>query len=636
MATTIGPKIGIDGEKEYRAEINNIIQQGKTLDAQMRAVAASFDAQAGSEEAAAKQSDLLNQRIEAQREYVAKLADMVAKSAEQTGENSSQTLKWKEALANAETQLATLESTADDSGEEVEDLGEEMVQAGQGAIALGDMIKAHVIGEAIISGVKDLANGIKEVGKAMVATVKDSAAYADEILTLSTNTGLGTDTLQEFQYMAELTDTSLDTITGSLTKLTKNMASAKTGTGAASDAFAALGVSVTDSTGELRSNEDVFYDVIDALGRMDNATERDATAMAIFGKSAQDLNSLIAVGADGIAAYAQEAHDVGYVLDSETLGSLGAADDAFRRLDNMVTAAKNNLGAALAPAVTDVAEQMLTTFTPAIEDVIGGLAEIFSGDSDKGIGMITEGVGQVAEAIAGRMPEFITLGSNILMAIVQAVIENLPQLLQSGGQIVGQLIAGLVRMIPELLRQAPSLVMAVVEGLKAAWPEIIAAGGALIQQFGSGLRDWLHAVRGWGQDMIDNFINGIVERAQALWDTVKGIAGGIKSFLGFSEPDKGPLSNFHTFAPDMIRLFAEGIRDNAWRVQDAVNGLALNVDAAMTAIQPRILPGGGSSFNMGGITVNIYDAGQRDNDDLVDKIMYRIQDAVAQKQGVFA
>lgn len=637
MATSIGPTIGIDGEREYRDAINNIIQQGKTLDAQMRAVAAGFDASTASEEDAAKQTDLLNQRIETQRSYVQQLADMVAKSSEQTDENSTQTLKWKEALANAEGQLATLEGQAAGSGDQVEDLGQEMEDAGQSALSLGDFIKANVISEAIIGGFKALASAAKEFASAMVDTVKDSAAFADNILTLSTNTGLSTETLQEFQYMAELTDTSVETITGSLTKLTKNMSSAQGGSKSTAEAFKALGVNITDSNGHLRDNEAVFMEVIDALGKIPNATERDAMAMTLFGKSAQDLNSLIATGADGIAAYAKEAHDVGYVLDSETLSSLGAADDAFQRLNLMVESAKNNLGAALAPAITGVATEMLTTFTPAIQDVVGGLAEVFSGDSDKGIGMITEGVGAVVDAIAGKMPEFLQLGGSMLEAIVRALIANLPQLLQSGGQMVGELIAGIVQLVPELISMAPELIMAIVDGLMAAWPSIKAAGSDLVNKVGEGFMGVLSNAWTWGRDLIDNFIGGIQEKASALWQEVQDIAGGIADFLGFSEPDKGPLSDFHTFGPDMMKLYAKTIADNAWRVQDAVSALALEVDATLAGIEPAYAPtAGGYSMNMGGITVNIYDAGERDNDDLVDEIMYRMQLAVSQKQGVFS
>lgn len=161
---------------------------------------------------------------------------------------------------------------------------------------------------------------------------KESAAYADNILTLSLTTGQTTDQLQEFSYASELIDVSLDTLQGSLTKLTNNMQDTANGTGNAQAAFQQLGVSVTDADGHLRSANDVFYDAIDALGDVTNATERDALAMDIFGRSAQDLNPLIVQGADTLREYAQEAHDMGYVLDNDALAALGAVDDAYQRL----------------------------------------------------------------------------------------------------------------------------------------------------------------------------------------------------------------------------------------------------------------------------------------------------------------
>lgn len=66
----------------------------------------------------------------------------------------------------------------------------------------------------------------------------------------------------------------------------------------------------------------------------------------------------------------------------------------------------------------------------------------------------------------------------------------------------------------------------------------------------------------WGKDMIQNFKDGLMSKWEDLKSGVKGIAEGIKSFLGFSEPEEGPLSNFHTYAPDMIKLFVKGIKDN--------------------------------------------------------------------------
>ena len=254
----------------------------------------------------------------------------------------------KEKLAGASTETGNLKQKTDEAGKSFEDTGKK-------ASTFGEVLKANLSADAI----KGIAQGVLDLGKSMFELGVNSASYADNVLTLSTQFGLSTDTIQEFQYMAELTDTSLETVTGSMTKLTKSMQSANDGSKSTSEAFEKLGVSVTDTNGNLRDNEDVFLEVISALGQMDNETEKNALAMQIFGKSASELNPLIAVGADGLKEYAQEAHQVGYVLDEETLGSLGDVDDAMQRAKNSLDAVKTQIGTALAPVIADLTESFV-------------------------------------------------------------------------------------------------------------------------------------------------------------------------------------------------------------------------------------------------------------------------------------
>ena len=265
----------------------------------------------------------------------------------------------KQKLGNYEGQLEATNATLADSGKEtknfadkVKELAGKMVGATDNTKTFTDVLKANLTADAL----KATGKALLEVGKAVFELGANSAAYADDVMVLSTQFGLSTDRIQEFKYMAELTDTSLETITGSLTKLTKNMQTASKGTGDTYKAFEALGVSITDSNGELRDSEAVFGDVIDALGKMDNQTQADAYAMQIFGKSAMELNPLIAAGSDAIAQYTEEAHQMGYVLDEETLASLGELDDSMQRSQNAINAVKTQIGSYLAPVIADITE----------------------------------------------------------------------------------------------------------------------------------------------------------------------------------------------------------------------------------------------------------------------------------------
>ena len=354
----IGAKISIDGAKKFRDDLKNITQQGKTLSAQMNTLASSFDKADNKEELLDKATKNLSDQITNQKKVVDKLAEAVAKSAAEKGEDATETLKLKEQLAKAETKLNKLEGTTAESALGMKNLaGEEKNVAkesdnasgkiGAMAVALGSLAA-----DAIKAGIKGIVDGVKDIAKFFIDATKGAAEFADEILTLSTVTGISTETLQEYKYMASLLDVDLNTITGSMTKLTKSMSSAQSGSGAAASAFEKLGVSIVDDNGSLRDANSVFDDAISALGKISNETERDATAMELFGKSAKDLNPLIEAGAERMAELGKEAQEAGYVLGDDALNAYGALDDQLQYLSVGATAAKNALGTILLPVLT--------------------------------------------------------------------------------------------------------------------------------------------------------------------------------------------------------------------------------------------------------------------------------------------
>ena len=227
------------------------------------------------------------------------------------------------------------------------------------------------------------------------------AAYADDILTMSTVTGLSTDALQEYRYMADLVDVSVETITGSITKLTRNMLQARDGTGEQAEAFAALGIQITNADGSLRDAQEVWDEVITALGQMSNETERDAYAMVLMGKSAQDLNPLIEAGADKINALRQEAHEAGAVLDEDMLATLGEMQDAFDRLSQQTDAFEHILSGTLAPTITDIvnaivgAIQQMGNFIQRVQEAKQAIDEL--AERNAAVGVAKESLGWIRD-----------------------------------------------------------------------------------------------------------------------------------------------------------------------------------------------------------------------------------------------
>lgn len=400
----INTKFTLSGEKEYKQAISEIGSGMKVLDSEMRKVSSAYAQNADSVEALNAKNDVLERKISTQAEKIEYLRAALQQSAERYGEADKRTMQWQASLNNAEAELNNLNNQVDENNQKIAESEKGMGNLGDVVngltsklgIQLPDGMKSsmNAMGSldtqslALAGGFAAVAAAIVKVEKAMISMTKESASFADNIITLSMQTGQSTQQLQEFAYASELIDVSVDTLQGSLTKLTNNMQDTMNGTGNAKASFEALGVSVTNADGSMRSANDVFYETIDALGQVKNETERDAMSMDIFGRSAQDLNPLIIQGSKTLKAYADEAHNMGYVLDDEALSALGAVDDAYQRLQKTQEGVKNQLSAEFAPYL----EEFYGDVTTMVKD--GGKALKDSGIVDA-FGMMLETVGDI-------------------------------------------------------------------------------------------------------------------------------------------------------------------------------------------------------------------------------------------------
>ena len=429
---TISTKIKLDGEAEYKQRISEINAALGTLDSKIKLLNTTYAGNENSIKGLTEINEVLNQKILTQRDKVEQLQEMLQKSAAAYGESDATTQKYQQQLNNAEAALVKMEKAlaentakmqeaggaADNFSDGLSDLSERtgeteeaLVNSNKEMGNLGDVVNGltsklgiqlpdgmkssmNAMGSldaqslALAGGFAAVAAAIVKAEKALISMTKEAASNADDLLTLASVTGTTTDSVQELNYMADLTDVSFDRIKDSLKETTNKMQEAATGTGDAYEAYKRLKVEITNTDGSLRSAQDVFYDTIDALGEMKNKTERDALAMDLMSESAQELNPLIELGSEKMQEYAQEAHDMGYVLDRDALKSLQAVDDAYARLQNTQEGVKNQLSAEFAPYL----EEFYGDVTTMVKD--GGKALKDSGIVDS-FGMLLDTVGDI-------------------------------------------------------------------------------------------------------------------------------------------------------------------------------------------------------------------------------------------------
>lgn len=446
---SVKARVELDGEKEYKRALDNLNSGNRVLASEMKKLQAEYKGNSESVEFLTKKGDVLERQLQQQKDKVSTLREAVANAAQQYGESSEKTQAWIVKLNNAEAAEMDLQHAVDDNNKELEQQGNVMNGlAGKiedVAGALGIQIPAGA--QKALEGMKSMSNGsalaIGATGAAitaLIASIKklhqmtlEAAREADDLITQSMVTGVDTETLQQWEYASNIIDVSVDTMTGSLTKLTKGMASAKDGNQATAQAFAELGVSITDSSGELRDSEEVFYDVIDALGQIPNATERDAAAMELLGKSAQELNPLILEGSDALKSFAAEAEATGYVLDDSQIAKLGEVDDAYQKMQLQIEAAKKQMAADFAPA----SKAAMETFTNAVK----GAAEMLERSGIiQAIAGIVESLANIIKA-AGTLTDITIPGMgqkfNWLQASLNAVARLMAAIADAANIITG-------------------------------------------------------------------------------------------------------------------------------------------------------------------------------------------------------
>lgn len=412
MATPgINTKVKMDGEKEYRAALAQINAGLKNLGAEMRATEQDFADNADSVEALTAKGDVLARQMQTQQEKVDTLREVLQKAGESYGEADKRTIDWKTTLIDAETKLKQMQEALEENNAELDKAGAsgskfqqamdkvkdsvaKAKEEGTGAkgvfsnlkeafgeskgeaVGLGDAIggAADKLGiqlpegaskalnslngisagtAAAVGGFAAIAAAIVKAEKKLMDITKESASAAKEIKTLASVTGQSAEEVQELQYAGDMIGVSYDRIRDSLKEVTNKMQEARDGSADTAAAFDTLKVNIYNADGSLRDANDVFNDTIDALGNVQNRTERDALAMDLMSESAQELNPLIEQGSQALKDYAAEAHEMGYVLDDEAIAALTATDTAQQKLLKTQEAVTKQISAEYAPYMTE-------------------------------------------------------------------------------------------------------------------------------------------------------------------------------------------------------------------------------------------------------------------------------------------
>lgn len=655
MAVNIGPKIGIDGEAEFRKEINDLIQQQKTLASEMKVVTSAFDKNDKSQENLEGQSRVLTKQIETQEQKIQKLKQGLDAATNQFGEADSRTQKWQQAVNEATADLNGMSRALDNVGNDLDDINGKN-------FSFGDAFKA----DALVEGIKSIASAVTDV-------IDSTSEYRKIMGTLEVSS-------QNAGYTAEQTAATYRQLFGVL---------GDTQTAATTTAnLQALGLSqeqLTQLTNSAIGAWATYGDSIpiDSLSEAINETIRTGTVTGTFadvlnwaGQSEDQFN-------EKLAAANTETERANIVLQAMADQGLASAGEQWQQTNSDIVNANNaqedfneamsQLAEVLSPVATAVAgvvadlAQKIADFATWMRDALAAgdplAAVLLAVAAAAGTLAIAMGISSLIQGVTAAFATFnavlnanpIILIVTLIAGLVTALVtlwttndgfrESVISAFEAIGSFIGKVVDAIVGFFTEtvpnafstLKNKAIQLKDNIVQTFVNIKDKIATTIGNVKDTIVNGITsavDFIKSLPGkafqWGKDFIQGLIDGIKSMIGGIVDAVSGIADTIFGWLHFSRPDKGPLRQYETWMPDMMSGMAKGIEENSWMLEDALNAATSHL-----GVSASINGGAGKTVNMGGINITINASEGMDVNALADAVAYKIQTMTKQKEAVW-
>ena len=432
------------------------------------------------------------------------------------------------------------------------------------AETFGGRIKSILSGAAKAGVAAMAAIGAASVamGTALIKETNKVAEYGDHIDKMSQKMGMTAQAYQEWDAVMRHSGTSIESMQASM----KTLASAaETG----SDAFTKLGMSQQEIAN--MSQEELFEKTITALQNVEDETERTYLAGKLLGRGATELGPLLNTSAEETQAMRDRVHELGGVMSDEAVKAAAKYQDSLQDMQTAISGASRGI---------------VSEFLPAVTSIMDGIAEIFGGDGEKGITLITDGVDALFEKIDEAIPKIAELGGKVLTAFSTAILNNLPKIMSKGTDIVLMLVTSAIEAVPAVAVVAYEVVEAFVKAVISNAPKVGKAGLDLISQFESFIRGDAPKLIITAAQMIQDFVTGMLTEIPNVIGTASGIMTSMIDAITSALPD------IMTSGGDIILSLLDGIIESLPNITHAAFEAILSMTSALYENLPSIFDAG--------------------------------------------
>ena len=578
MAVDIGPKIGIDGEKEFRESLRTMGQQLKTLGTEMKAVTSAFDVDNDSQKKLAAQSDVLNRQLEVQQQRLGEVQKALDYAKANYSENSSEVQRWQQALNNATTDVNRTKKQLNELETGVEGVGDAMDGAEQKTSIFGDVLKANLLGNAIVSGVKAVASGIKSL---ISGAIEGYGEYEQLVGGVETLFGSSADTVIKNAETAYKTaglsaNAYMETVTSFSASLLQSMGN--------------------DTEAAAKKADQALTDMSDNANKMGTDMQSIQNAYQGFAKQNYTMLDNLKLGYGGTKEEMQRLIDDANALNAAQGNYTNYSIESYADIVDAIHTVQTEMGITGTTALeaSTTVEGSISSMKAAYQNFVTGL-----GDQNADIGALTEeliqSAGNVAknvlpviESVVKNIAETVReQGPDMITRFVAYATEKLPEVLKLGVQLIVSLVKGLAQNLPELLRGTLALVDAIISAFLDSLPDIIEVGKDIVR----GLWEGIKAMASWIGEKVSGFVGGLVDGVKG----VLGIHSPSRVFAGIGQ--NMALGLGQGFERQMQRV-SSGIQDaiptpTADTVYNAAAGLVNGL-----AAQSAGSPGGSYTINL--------------------------------------
>lgn len=590
---SFGGTVKLTGESEYKKALADIASNLKVLNSEMKIVTSQYDKNDKSTNNLAQQNEVLNKKIAEQQEKVGILAKALAEAEQETGENSETSKKWRIELNNAQAELNKLvknvadnekamedsEKATEDNTDAIDKFGKEADEGGKSALKLGDIIKANLISEGIMAGIKGLASAIKGVGSAFLDIGKQAmASYGEyEQLVGGVNTLFGESgkKVQEYANNAYKTaGLSANQYMETVTSFSASMIASLNG----------------DTAKASEVSNRAIIDMSDNANKMGTSMESIQNAYQGFAKQNYTMLDNLKLGYGGTKSEMQRLiQDASKMTDvQKELGiTVDANDMSFANIANAISVVQKNMGIAGATSA-----EASTTMTGSMSAMKGAWQNLITGIADENANfeqlvnnLVVSIVGEGGEG--GILNNFLPRIETILDGIVQMVVSLtetlLPQIMQVAVDLINTLVTGISENLPALLESASTILNTLIDGIVTILPTLIPVALQMIMTLITAILENLPLILDMGIKMLMSLVDGISSMLPEL------IPLAIDAILNLVETLLDNIDLIIDTGIELIMALADGLLEALPRLIDKIPVIIDKLISAITNNLPKLI-----------------------------------------------